>query len=71
MKIAYTGSINEFVSAMILYGAQEGPAFVDQVSCLPSGNEETLSECNKTELVATDGCSNQNFVYLVCQGRYT
>ena len=55
---------------MSRYGAQEGPAFVNQVQC--TGMEVTFDICTK-EVLNETGCSSANqggFVYVVCQGEY-
>ncbi len=55
---------------MSRYGAQEGPAFVNQVQC--TGMEVTFDNCTK-EVLNETGCSSANqggFVYVVCQGEY-
>ncbi len=50
------------------YGAQEGPAFVNQVQC--AGSELAFDNCSK-EVINEIGCSTLGgFVYIVCQGEY-
>ena len=58
---------NLLVSSTSYYGAQEGPAFINNINCV-AGTEATLDDCGKQEIEST-GCSSLGgFAYLVCQG---
>ncbi|XP_064382049.1 scavenger receptor cysteine-rich domain superfamily protein-like isoform X2 [Halichondria panicea] len=57
--------VQSVAATRLRYGAQEGPAFVNQVQC--AGSELAFDNCSK-EVINEMGCSTLGgFVYIVCQ----
>ena len=69
MSESFFSAAVAFATSISFYGAQEGPAFINNINCA-TGTEATLDDCVKQNIDSTGCFTLGGFAYLVCQGKH-